>query len=205
VRLEPMCLVALLSLTTATAGAQQAASAERIRAALAIPREVDTLRLHGVPEDQVRIVVDEARKRRLPSTETRDILVEANRDARDHGPVNNFGAFVQAQLASGKRGRALATAIRAEHVRRGIGKGKTNFAATANGSRTRAGATKTSRGTDKVNTNARTRAGASGSTKASPGRGVSRSGTVKAPAKSTTPSNSKTRGPAKPTTKAGRP
>ena len=123
-RLDRLYL-ALLVIAPATAFPQQNALASRVTAALAIPFQVDTLRLRGVPEDQVRIVIDEARRRKLPASETHDILGEANRDVRDHGPVNNFGAFVQSQLASGKRGRALAAAIRAEHQRRGVGKGKT--------------------------------------------------------------------------------
>src|SRR3954469_14986045 len=131
-RLDRLYLSILL-LAPAGLAAQQTALTNRVNAALGLPLQVDTLRLRGVPEGQTRIVIDEARRRKLSASETHDLLGEANRDARDHGPVNNFGAFVQAQLAAGKRGRALATAIRAEHQRRGVGKGKTLAAGAVRG------------------------------------------------------------------------
>jgi hypothetical protein len=112
--------LALLAATSVAAAQQKAsASADHVNAALNLPRQVDTLRARGVPESQTRLAINELEKRRVPATESRDILVETNTDAKAHGPVNNFGAFVQAQLAAGKRGSMLAAAIRAEHVRRG--------------------------------------------------------------------------------------
>lgn len=167
-RLDRTYLVVLL-LAPGAVAAQQSALANRARAALSIPLQVDTLRRNGVPEDQVRVVVDEAQRRKLPGTETHDLLGEANKDVREHGPVNNFGAFVQAQLASGKRGRALAAAIRAEHQRRGMGKGKMVTAGGASASngrsdsaRRRATSAQPNRGSSKTapNANARSRANA---------------------------------------------
>src|SRR5687767_15243513 len=58
----------------------------------------------GIPAYEATLVIDTARVVR-----------------REHGPVDNFGAFVQSQLAQGKRGRELAAAIRAEHARSGKG------------------------------------------------------------------------------------
>lgn len=107
-------------------GAQeQAPLLDRIRAAVNLPAIVDSVRHHGgISEEDMRTVMGDVMQRRVPANETRDMLAEADSAIREHGPVDNFGAFVQAQLAAGLRGKALAQAIRQEHQRRGIGKGK---------------------------------------------------------------------------------
>jgi hypothetical protein len=108
------------------ASAQQPTSTirDRVLAALELPSIVDSIRRRGgIPEDEVRVVVEEARRKNIPANETRDVLKEADNAIRDHGPVDNFGAFVKARLDAGLRGRALAQAIRQEHARRGVGKG----------------------------------------------------------------------------------
>jgi len=46
------------------------------------------------------------------------------KSAEEHGPVDNFGAFVKSKLAEGLRGRDLADAIAIEHKVRGKGKPK---------------------------------------------------------------------------------
>jgi hypothetical protein len=98
---------------------------DRIISAIELPRAVDSVRKRGgIPEEEIRVVLEDARRRRIPAGETGDILKEADAAIRDHGPVDNFGAFVQSRLDAGLRGRALAQAIRQEHARRGIGKGK---------------------------------------------------------------------------------
>ena len=95
---------------------------QRIEALLGIPRRADELRRAGAPDTSVRSVLDVLLKQKVPAQEAVTIL-EAERDAvRDHGPTDNFGAFVQSQLAAGKRGRELSAAIRAEHEARGKGK-----------------------------------------------------------------------------------
>lgn len=119
-----------------SAAAQQPASTvrDRVRAALELPGIVDSIRRRGgIPEEEVRVVVDEARRKNIPANETRDVLKEADNAIRDHGPVDNFGAFVKARLDAGLRGRALAQAIRQEHARRGIGKGTMRGAQRAGG------------------------------------------------------------------------
>jgi hypothetical protein len=124
--------LAALSGPVQLAAAQQPASTvrDRIRAALELPSIVDSIRRRGgIPEEEVRVVVDEARRKNIPANETRDVLKEADNAIRDHGPVDNFGAFVKARLDAGLRGRALAQAIRQEHARRGIGKGNMRGAA----------------------------------------------------------------------------
>lgn len=104
---------------------QQRPSNERVRAALELPSIVDSVRRRGgIPERDVRVVLDDARRRRIPAADTRDVLKQTDESIKEHGPVNNFGAFVQGRLAAGQRGQTLAQSIRAEHARRGIGKGK---------------------------------------------------------------------------------
>lgn len=108
-------------------GAQEQAPPllDRIRAAVNLPAIVDSVRHHGgISEEDMRTVLGDVMQRRVPASETRDMLAQADSAIREHGPVDNFGAFVQAQLAAGLRGKALAKAIRQEHQRRGIGKGK---------------------------------------------------------------------------------
>jgi hypothetical protein len=95
---------------------------ERIAAILGIPRRADEIRRTGVPDSTLRGVLDILVKERVPAKEAEAILVAERDAAAEHGPTDNFGAFVQAQLASGKRGQELAAAIRAEHQARGKGK-----------------------------------------------------------------------------------
>jgi hypothetical protein len=104
--------------------AQQPSVAERVRAALDVVRIADSVHKRGVPERDISVIFDEVRRKSIPATETRDVLQATDASLKEHGPVDNFGAFVQSQLAAGKRGRALSQAIRAEHARRGIGGGQ---------------------------------------------------------------------------------
>lgn len=89
-----------------------------------LPTAAEALRELGVPTEEIESVVAGARERRVPPSETAVILQDAAQTVDEHGPIDNFGAFVQEQLQSGLRGRELAEAIRAEHARRGIGKGR---------------------------------------------------------------------------------
>ncbi len=92
--------------------------------AIRLPATSDELRRQGVPEEEIRAVIVNARQKRLPPSETQVVLDETARTVQETGPIDNFGAFVQSQLDAGLRGRELAAAIHAEHARRGIGKGK---------------------------------------------------------------------------------
>lgn len=81
------------------------------------------VRQAGVPNDQIRTALEALRTKGVRANEARDIFDEERSAAREHGPVDNFGAFVQSKLDAGLRGRDLAAAIRAEHAARGIGRG----------------------------------------------------------------------------------
>ena len=97
---------------------------QNILRAIDLPRAAAELRAAGVPVDEVRNAIETARRRRVPAAETEEVLSETSRAVEEHGPIENFGAFVQTQLQSGLRGRDLAAAIRAEHQRNGIGRGR---------------------------------------------------------------------------------
>lgn len=93
----------------------------QILAAAQLPVVASEARREGIAVDEIRKVLDAMRNAGVPAYEA-TTLIETERQAhREHGPTDNFGAFVQAQLAAGKRGQDLAAAIRAEHARQGKG------------------------------------------------------------------------------------
>jgi hypothetical protein len=118
-------LVLLGSVVSATVWAQGGAEPpEDWAEAIELPREAKELRDLGVPSDEVRTALQAARAKRMKGSEARALMREGRSAAGETGPVDNFGAFVQARLDEGLRGQDLAAAIRAEHQARGIGKGK---------------------------------------------------------------------------------
>jgi hypothetical protein len=80
-------------------------------------------RTEGVPHGDIVTILDAVRRAGLPAREALLIIDTTRAVHRDKGPTNNFGAFVQSQLAAGKRGTDLAAAIHAEHARLGKGRG----------------------------------------------------------------------------------
>jgi len=108
---------------SAPAGAQIPAWVNEILAAAQLPVVTAEARNEGVANDEIRAVLDAMKSSNVPAHEATAVLDTARSVRREHGPVDNFGAFVQSQLAAGKRGRTLAAAIRAEHARVGKGKG----------------------------------------------------------------------------------
>lgn len=116
--------ITLLILGLAVAAPLHAQTHSDILEAIKLPRAADEAREEGVPEEDVRIAIEGAFKRGVPASETKEVMSESSRTVRENGPIDNFGAFVQAQLDRGLRGRELAAAIHTEHARRGIGKGK---------------------------------------------------------------------------------
>lgn len=119
----------ILALATAFAAAPSAAQESSggaltsVLKALLLPRTTQEARTLGVPESDIRAILDKARERRLPAAAVNELLDGENKAIREHGPIDNFGAFVQRRLDEGLRGRELAEAIRAEHVAHGKGKG----------------------------------------------------------------------------------
>lgn len=93
----------------------------QVLAAAQLPVVASEARREGIAAAEIRKVLDAMRNAGVPAYEA-TTLIETERQAhREHGPTDNFGAFVQAQLAAGKRGQELAAAIRAEHARLGKG------------------------------------------------------------------------------------
>ena len=93
----------------------------QILAAAQLPVVSTEARREGIADAEIRKVLDAMRNAGVPAYEA-TTLIETERQAhRENGPADNFGAFVQAQLAAGKRGQELSAAIRAEHARQGKG------------------------------------------------------------------------------------
>lgn len=80
-----------------------------------IPLRTTQLKAAGVHDSTITRLLDIFRTNELSPRQVDRVLVTERDNARVHGPTDNFGAFVQAQLAAGKRGQALAAAIHAEH------------------------------------------------------------------------------------------
>lgn len=89
--------------------------------ALGLPQAAQAARQSGLSEDEVRATLRAAREAGVGAAETTELLRRTSKLAREHGPVEGFADLVKAELASGKRGRDLATAIKAAHVARGRG------------------------------------------------------------------------------------
>jgi hypothetical protein len=118
-------LVLATVLPAAPSAAQESSSGAlaSVLQALLLPRTTQEARTLGVPESDIRGILEKARERRLPAAAVNELLDGENKAIREHGPIDNFGAFVQGRLDAGLRGRELAEAIRAEHVAHGKGKG----------------------------------------------------------------------------------
>lgn len=98
----------------------------QILQAAQLPVVAAQARSDGIPNSDIGTIIEAVRRANIPAHDAALILDTARVLRREHGPMDNFGAFVQAQLASGKRGRDLAAAIRAEHARQGKGRGNAN-------------------------------------------------------------------------------
>ena len=96
---------------------------ERAQRAAELIQASQEARSAGIPEEEVKEVLEGARDRGLTPDETEAVLSESTAAVEESGPVDNFGAFVQARLDDGLRGKELAAAIHEEHKLHGKGKG----------------------------------------------------------------------------------
>ena len=96
---------------------------ERAQRAAELIQASQEARAAGIPEEEVKDVLEGARDRGLTPEETEEVLSESTAAVEESGPVDNFGAFVQARLDEGLRGKELAAAIHEEHKLHGKGKG----------------------------------------------------------------------------------
>jgi hypothetical protein len=113
--------VVLLAGWGAPLPAQQADWVSQLLTAAQLPVATAEARRAGVTSTDIRSVLDAMIRSKVPAYEATALIDTARVLQREQGPVDNFGAFVQSQLAAGKRGPALAAAIRAEHARQGKG------------------------------------------------------------------------------------
>ena len=116
----------LPTLAVAALGASLAAAVPEpdLVKATELPVLAHQLRADGVADKDLGQAMQAAKKHGLPAAETSAILQAEAEGGKANGRIDNFGSFVQSQLAEGKRGRELAEAIHAEHAARGKGKGK---------------------------------------------------------------------------------
>ena len=119
---SPLLAAVLWVTAHASAAAQVPSWVNDLLVAAQLPVVAAEVRLDGVPGSEVQQVLDAMAAARMRAHEARQVLVLERDAVRDHGPVDNFGAFVQSKLSAGLRGRDLAAAIKAEHVARGKGK-----------------------------------------------------------------------------------
>jgi hypothetical protein len=96
----------------------------RVLKASRLPKKAHEVRTKGVPDADVKDAIRAGKSKGLKAGEMADVADAHARSVDEHGPTDNFGAFVRSKLDEGLRGRELAAAIRAEHARNGKGKGK---------------------------------------------------------------------------------
>ncbi|MHB1312536.1 MAG: hypothetical protein ACYC3L_11025 [Gemmatimonadaceae bacterium] len=117
----PALLVALSIGWSASARAQQSDWVNQILSAALLPVVTTQARLAGLSDADIRAALDAMSSAGLSAQEATVVFENERTFRKEHGPVNNFGSYVQDQLKAGKRGPELAAAIRAEHVRQGKG------------------------------------------------------------------------------------
>jgi len=121
-------LVGALILCGATPGATQEPAKggfiDSVMRALRLPRTTTEARQKGVPDSTIGGIIDLLFRDRVPAADAQKVVEDELAATEKGQPVDNFGAFVQAQHRAGLRGRQLADAIHADHARRGIGQGK---------------------------------------------------------------------------------
>ncbi|HSA57847.1 MAG TPA: hypothetical protein VLE53_19195 [Gemmatimonadaceae bacterium] len=119
-------LIALATMA-APAGSQDTSTPAQtsvLAAILNLPQAAEAARRAGIPAGVISDVLDSLRRRKVPADDAEKILRDEVEAVDAGAPRENFGAYVNAQLARGLRGRELAAAIHAEHARRGIGRGR---------------------------------------------------------------------------------
>lgn len=93
----------------------------QVLAAAQLPVAAAEARREGIAGTEIRAVLDALLNAGVPAYEATSLIETSRQAHRENGPTDNFGAFVQSQLAAGKRGQELAAAIRQEHARQGKG------------------------------------------------------------------------------------
>ena len=136
-----MCAVMVATLALSRPALAQADWVRDLLLAAQLPVIALEARNDGIPGSDIGSILEAVRRAGLPAREAAIILDTTRVLHREHGHADNFGAFVQSQLAAGKRGRDLAAAIRAEHARTGKGRGNSAARGGDQGARGRGNAT----------------------------------------------------------------
>jgi hypothetical protein len=119
-------LVLATALAAAPVAAEDSPSIVSLMRSLRLPGATQEARHLGVHDRDIRDMFGIARENHFTAGDLTDVFEARNASIREYGPVDNFGAFVQAKHRQGLRGRDLAAAIRAEHAEHGMGKGHMN-------------------------------------------------------------------------------
>jgi hypothetical protein len=127
----PMTFLALAALAAPLGAQQPPPQDSSIWHILHLPQTVDEGRRAGIPSGSIWAVLDSLRRRGVPGEDAGQIVREEVDAVKAGAPPENFGKYVNAELARGLRGRELAAAIHAEHARRGIGRGNARNAGAA--------------------------------------------------------------------------
>jgi len=122
-RKSHLLTLGLAIISSAPLAAQTPDWVARVLEASNLPISTSEARKEGASNEDITSILDVLQREKVPADEARQVIDEERAARREHGPVDNFGAFVQAKLAAGLRGQELAAAIRAEHAARGKGKG----------------------------------------------------------------------------------
>lgn len=117
----PVLLIALSIGWSAPARAQQSDWVNQILSAALLPVVTTQARRDGLSDADIRAAIDAMARAGLSAQDAAVVFDNERSYRKEHGPVSNFGSFVQDQLKDGRRGPELAAAIRAEHVRQGKG------------------------------------------------------------------------------------
>lgn len=116
-RLLPFVIVLSVA-ASSVAAAQRPDWVQQVLDAARLPLAAALARQEGVPDSVVRVSLQALQNAKVNPADAKEVLDEARQEQRDHGPVGNFGAFVQSKLQAGLRGRDLAAAIHAERAQR---------------------------------------------------------------------------------------
>lgn len=110
-----------VALFASAALAEETDPNSRIIAALELPHAANDARRAGLGDDQIKVVLELGKDKKADSGDIAKALRAGAEGSKANGPIDNFGAFVQAQLSAGLHGTELAAAIRAEHEANGKG------------------------------------------------------------------------------------
>lgn len=97
---------------------------EALLKAIQLPQIAEMARKAGINPEEIKAILQQGKQDKIPAKDMEETIDAGVKAQKEHGPIDNFGAFVQSKLKEGLRGRELAEAIHKEHAARGKGKGR---------------------------------------------------------------------------------